>query len=235
MQSIEHCIESLRTDPFFQHLTIHACTLLEGQGHCNQNYLLRTGSTDYILRIFGKEPRDRAAEYHIQSLAADKGIAPKVLLLDKAQRCMLSIHHRGVHRTSLDTSSLRALAEILHSLHQIPFDGVPILEPETREITAAFDYDPVLCHNDLNPQNILWEGELPTLIDWEYAGSNDRYFDLAAVSVEFELTTEESTTFLKSYFGDLHMINKAKLLAYQTLYREVCAAWWQERTETKNC
>ena len=37
-------------------------------------------------------------------------------------------------------------------------------------------------HNDLNPNNILYDGEKFTLIDWESAGLSDPFFDLATVS-----------------------------------------------------
>lgn len=41
-------------------------------------------------------------------------------------------------------------------------------------------YDAVLCHNDPYSSNVLDVGEY-LLIDWEYAGMGDPFFDLAAV------------------------------------------------------
>ena len=93
----------------------------------------------------------------------------------------------------------------------------------------SFDDDPVLCHNDLNPQNILWKHYTPILLDWEYAGSNDRYFDLACVVVEFELNRAESRYFLDTYFQS-DLWDQKKLIAYIHIYHEVCAKWWDDRS-----
>ncbi|MEO9654521.1 phosphotransferase [Marinomonas sp.] len=38
-----------------------------------------------------------------------------------------------------------------------------------------------LCHNDVNPKNVLMDGQTAWLIDWEYAGHGDPLFDLAVV------------------------------------------------------
>ena len=41
----------------------------------------------------------------------------------------------------------------------------------------------VLCHNDVNPSNIIYDGERLWLVDWDTAGPNDALYDLATVSV----------------------------------------------------
>ena len=38
-----------------------------------------------------------------------------------------------------------------------------------------------LCHNDVNPQNLLMDADTAWLIDWEYAGVGDPAFDLAVI------------------------------------------------------
>lgn len=42
---------------------------------------------------------------------------------------------------------------------------------------------PVLSHNDVNPTNLVYDGADLLLLDWETAGPNDPFYDLAAVSV----------------------------------------------------
>ena len=39
------------------------------------------------------------------------------------------------------------------------------------------------CHNDLLSANFLHDGERVRILDWEYAGMGDRYFDLGNLSV----------------------------------------------------
>jgi aminoglycoside phosphotransferase (APT) family kinase protein len=41
----------------------------------------------------------------------------------------------------------------------------------------------VLSHNDVNPTNLIYDGENLLLLDWDTAGPNDPFYDLAAISV----------------------------------------------------
>ena len=59
-----------------------------------------------------------------------------------------------------------------------------------------------LCHNDLVEGNFLFSKDKLYLIDFEYAGYNDYYFDIASFISENHLNYEETITFLKAYFSD---------------------------------
>ena len=59
-----------------------------------------------------------------------------------------------------------------------------------------------LCHNDLVEGNFLFTNDALYLIDFEYAGYNDYYFDIASFISENDLNYEETITFLKAYFTD---------------------------------
>ncbi len=56
------------------------------------------------------------------------------------------------------------------------------------------------CHNDLLNANFLSDGQL-YILDWEYAGMGDIYFDLANFSDHHELTDEQDTWLMRCYFG----------------------------------
>lgn len=56
------------------------------------------------------------------------------------------------------------------------------------------------CHNDTVPENFLKKDNKIYLIDWEYSGMNDPMWDLAAFSLENNLTKEEERKFLEIYF-----------------------------------
>ena len=49
---------------------------------------------------------------------------------------------------------------------------------------------PVPCHNDLLNANFLDDGERLRIVDWEYAGMGDRFFDLANFSINHELDAD---------------------------------------------
>jgi thiamine kinase-like enzyme len=85
----------------------------------------------------------------------------------------------------------------------------------------------VLCHNDLHPQNILFSNSIK-LIDWEYAGVNDRYFDLASIIIEFKLSQRDEVIFLRSYFKRASKVNSQKLFAYKVIYKELWRLWFEK-------
>ena len=73
-----------------------------------------------------------------------------------------------------------------------------------REIEAAFDATPeprVPCHNDMLNANFLRDGERIWLLDWEYAGMNERFFDLGNYAVNNELDRDGEDALLAAYFG----------------------------------
>ena len=63
------------------------------------------------------------------------------------------------------------------------------------------DPDLVSSHNDLNPNNVLFDGERPWFVDWESAFAADRYVDLAAVANCFARGEAEREAVLRAYFG----------------------------------
>ncbi len=59
-----------------------------------------------------------------------------------------------------------------------------------RAIEAALsgpEHEPAPCHNDLLAANFIRGAKQLWIVDWEYAGMGDRYFDLANFAVNNEL------------------------------------------------
>jgi thiamine kinase-like enzyme len=78
------------------------------------------------------------------------------------------------------------------------------LHDASRRIEAAFAETPepaVPCHNDLLPANVLFSEHRTWLLDFEYAGMNDRYFDLGNLSVNSSFDTAGDAALLELYFG----------------------------------
>ena len=231
-------IDQLKQYKIFKNREIDAFELLENQGYCNENYLLYSEGKKYILRKFIRTDIDRKFEFKVQKLAFEKGISAEPLLLDEENDLIISTYLEGTHKDKLEKNDLNQFAEVLKKLHTSKIDNELIIletliEEKSKEVQNAFvtietfQLEAVLCHNDLNPQNILFSKTIK-LIDWEYAGVNDRYFDLASVCVEFDLNKEDEEHFLKSYFTMEYEINYEKLKAYKVIYKALCSQWFEE-------
>jgi len=93
---------------------------------------------------------------------------------------------------------------------KFPFDFDWVMQ-KTKEVEKALikdPYTPTPTHNDLLNLNWLEEdvpgeiGEL-RLLDWEYAGMGDIFFDLANFSHHHRLNEEQVDNFLYEYFGEV--------------------------------
>jgi thiamine kinase len=85
-----------------------------------------------------------------------------------------------------------------------------------------------LCHNDLVGQNILDTALGVRLIDWEYAGRGDPYFDLATLVEDNALTHLDRQRLLLAY-GELGDASLERLYRVRVLYRLLSALWYLVR------
>jgi len=70
-------------------------------------------------------------------------------------------------------------------------------------VATGPEHRPVPCHNDLLAGNFIrGEGDKVWIVDWEYAGMGDRYFDLANFAVNNELEESDRRKLLEAYFGE---------------------------------
>jgi thiamine kinase-like enzyme len=77
------------------------------------------------------------------------------------------------------------------------------------------------CHNDLLNANFIDDGLRIRIVDWEYAGMGDPFFDLGNFSINHELTTDEDGHLLASYDGSDHRAERPARLARLSLMRTV--------------
>jgi thiamine kinase-like enzyme len=57
------------------------------------------------------------------------------------------------------------------------------------------------CHNDLLAANFIDDGHMVWIIDYEYAGNNDPYFELGNIWSECHLTSEQLEELVQAYDG----------------------------------
>ena len=229
-------IELLKVHPFFIEKNIESCSLLENQGYCNENYLLVADGLKYIVRKVLRDDIERDFEWKVHHLAYMQQITAEAILFNKSDDFMVFEFLKGEHKLFTSEDDLKVLAKTIQKLHNITIDAKPveiIIAEKTDEVLKAFTaienytIEYVLCHNDLNPQNLLWYKKELKFIDWEYAGVNDRYFDLACVCVEFKLNDGMQDLFLNTYFeNEAYMLEK--LEAYKVIYRVLCEEWFKD-------
>jgi len=126
---------------------------------------------------------------------------------------------------------LRRVAQVLRTYHShpvseglgafSPFDVVRYYYDQAREKNVALPEDldramemleriehavlgdapPCLCHNDLLLGNFIDAGNALLVIDWEYAGLGNRYFDLGNFAAHNQLSDAEERVLLEHYCG----------------------------------
>jgi thiamine kinase-like enzyme len=88
--------------------------------------------------------------------------------------------------------------------------------------------DPVPCHDDLLPGNLIQTPDTILLVDWEYAGVGHRYFDLGNLAVNNGFGEQAERLLLAAYFGEPGPVPPGRLAALR-LFRLVSdareAAW----------
>jgi thiamine kinase-like enzyme len=112
--------------------------------------------------------------------------------------------------------------------------GVPI-PPEydlaqaiARRIELALLTSPIEirpCHNDLLNANFIDDGERIRIVDWEYAGMGDPFFDLGNFSVNHGLDPDEDAILLAGYEGDARP-DRAARLALMRVMSDFREAMW---------
>jgi thiamine kinase-like enzyme len=83
----------------------------------------------------------------------------------------------------------------------------------------------VLCHNDLLAGNFLRGGRI-WIVDWEYSGMGDRYFDLANFAVNNELGAEAETAFLAAYWREEPSAGRLAALRLMKFMSDFREAMW---------
>jgi len=246
-------IITLKKLAFFQDKDIHSLVKLKNQGYCNINYKIQTAQSQYLLREFKDNDTidiNRSFEFKAQKLASLKKVAPKPLLLDTNHTFMITEFINGQHRTKLKNIELINLIKKVKKFHltniktkehslQNDFicyaqilkdnDSKILIKQAFKELgkLKAFKKDLVLVHHDLNPKNILFTKNDIKIIDWEYAQTNDLFFDLASLSYEFNLSKKEDQLILKTYFKNITLNQINKLNSYKIIYKNLCLLWFK--------
>jgi len=173
----------------------------------------------------------RQNAYDCAGIAAAAGMAPELYYADAAAGISVSACIPQVPLRSLPPAELAALlGSGIRNMHSMPlFSKQQDMRATVDALVATFTedsslqgplykeaitlysdlraaypwHDPykVSSHNDLNPNNLLYDGRQLWIIDWDAAFANDPYTDLATACNFFAATPELESMLLKAYFG----------------------------------
>jgi aminoglycoside phosphotransferase (APT) family kinase protein len=198
-------------------------------------YRVEARGQAFVLKVSGgDEPlAGWRRKLHIQQLAANAGLAPRVIHMDEARRAVVSafvvdrsfLAFYGDPRTR--EAAIAQLGRTVRRVHELPpppesdsrdpreflatiwsgpvanfglpaFVGDAVRGVLTQEAPPR-DRALVLSHNDINPTNVVYDGESLLLLDWETAGLNDPFYDLAAIAVFLRMDEGASERLLGAY------------------------------------
>jgi thiamine kinase-like enzyme len=197
---------------------------------------------------------DRAVEHAASLRAEEIGVGPPVVAFVQSEGWLVTgfiVGRRILPEEMRAQAELSRVALALRKIHSAPaipgrFDahavvddyrakaesygaGIPREFAAAREVSerirAARGSQPLVpCHNDLLNANFLDDGEI-RIVDWEYAGMGDRFFDLANLSVNHGFTVEDDRRLLEAYFGVERDADLAslRLMRFMSDFRE--AMW----------
>ncbi|MEP7224650.1 MAG: phosphotransferase, partial [Actinomycetota bacterium] len=213
-------------------------------------YVLRVvGKNTDLLGI------DRSVELAATEMAAAVGVGPVVVAFVEPEGWLVTRFIDGATPSvgrMREPDLLARVANALRAFHEGPsipgcFDSFRVVEAYRNTALARGGTIPAAagwadgiaqrierergsaelkpCHNDLLNANFLDDGERLRIVDWEYAGMGDIFFDLANFSINHELDVAASATLLEAYFGELRPqdADALELMRFMSDFRE--AMW----------
>ena len=147
--------------------------------------------------------------------------------LDKIVRAVRTYHDEAAFANEIHVfDMIRDYTKMAHEVGAALPASLEHMFPLGDAIELAMRRDaprPVACHCDLLSENFIVEpdGRL-WVIDWEYGGMADPYFDLGDFCVEHPLSEAEERALLTAYCGAWDEHRYARMM----LYKLVADHWW---------
>jgi thiamine kinase len=219
------------------------------QGLSNENVLINTTQEKYLLKRY----KDHWPEYALeaQRRLSASNICPSPVWLDKQNQLAVFNYFDGSTAKSLSIDDVikklvtvhaySASTEPMNIAQELScYKCSPVYLEHQQLISAAVNFITAMpielgfCHNDLIKDNLIVNESGSYLIDFEYAKTNDVYFDLAALSVSFELNKNNDDALLNSYakYKDKQVgfvTSTDKLNCYKLLFLVLSIGWYEQR------
>jgi thiamine kinase-like enzyme len=145
----------------------------------------------------------------------------------QAVETVRAFHSRAVFKNEINVfHMLRSYAEIAGRIGASLPEKLVSLLGAMDEIEEAMTREPVThvaCHNDLLSENFIVDDKGKMwVIDWEYGGMTDPYFDLGNFVMEHPFSREEESLVVSTYCGGV----SDRFFGRMMLYKTVAATWW---------
>ena len=140
-----------------------------------------------------------------------------------------ALHNINISKTTIKTFDV--IKKIYEYKKNIPsINDKEIIEKVIDYLNNFKEY--VLCHNDLVPGNIIYSNKKIFIIDFEFSGLNDPYFDIASFFTESNISQKNKKIFLNSYF-DNGNYNK-EILNMWIKFNNVLWYYWAKNNYKQN-
>lgn len=225
-------------------------------GPLAHSWLLEYGDREAVLRIDQPAAKplglDRAAEFARLEAIAAVGLGPVPIAMDAVQGLLLRPHVAGRAWQAGDlgqAANLQRAAALLRRVHTSRIDAPPLdlkaaidryarlagpnaaVQAESCRVLLAGCQDPgaqqVFCHNDPVAGNFVTAPGSLWLIDWEYSGFNELWFDLAVVSGQHDLPAPLVRGLLEAYLQHPPTAADIELLARWVIFYRSLVSLWQ--------
>lgn len=221
-------------------------------GNSNATFLVSAGERLLVVRLNAPQEMqgvNRIAERWILEELTLIDIKPKLVFWHET--FMISEFVKGEQfDIKIHAQELNSIAHQFHRIHGIPTPSFSKLDPfqhlnhylahplipNTKLLKACVEMvkqnSPLrpqyqVCHNDLNPENIMVTEQGLSLLDWEYTNITPIEFDIAVFANTHGLTPEQLALFISFYPGDVAI---EAISSYQRLYKLIEILWWTIKT-----
>lgn len=106
-----------------------------------------------------------------------------------------------------------------------PSTATALKHARSIELALGSATELVPCHNDLLAANFIDDGDTIRLLDWEYAGMGDRFFDLGNFAANQALDSAGCQALVETYFGRADTRHLAHLHLMRTMSNLREAFW----------
>jgi thiamine kinase-like enzyme len=151
--------------------------------------------------------------------------------LEAVARALRAFHEHGPQLpTTFDLPRIARdyLALVRERGAEVPaaaWDAAQLAERIASVLTGP-EHVPVPCHDDLLAANILCAGTDVWLVDWEYAGMGDRYFDLGNLSINNGFVDADDERLLAAYWDESCTPRRFAALRLMRSMSDVREALW---------
>jgi aminoglycoside phosphotransferase (APT) family kinase protein len=118
-------------------------------------------------------------------------------------RTLRRIHDVPIPRGATAQDPLALLGTIAIRLEKMsaPRFALDAIHHMLEEAPPPSDRAPVLSHNDVNPTNLVYDGERIVMLDWDVAAPNDPLYDLAAIAMFLRMDDATARALLGAHDG----------------------------------